>query len=134
MPSPIILVTAAGPNVGAAVSKKFADNGYKVTLAARSLSERIQSNGHLYVKADLSSSDTAPQIFHQVKKNHGIPNIVGCNGLASLRTFPIVLYLTIPGAHRLVTSLMTQFQHHSKYPESPAMSAWAVLILQPKKH
>jgi hypothetical protein len=41
MPSPIILVTAAGPNVGAAVSKKFADNGYKVTLAARSLSERF---------------------------------------------------------------------------------------------
>jgi NAD(P)-dependent dehydrogenase (short-subunit alcohol dehydrogenase family) len=64
MPSPIILTIAAGPNVGAAVPKKFADSGYKVTLAARSLSEGIQSNEHLYVKADLSNPDTVSQIFH----------------------------------------------------------------------
>jgi NAD(P)-dependent dehydrogenase (short-subunit alcohol dehydrogenase family) len=85
MPTPVVLVIAGGPNVGAAVAKKFADNGYKVAIAARSVSEGIQSNRYLHVKADLSNPDTVPQIFREVKKNHGIPNIVVYNGLASVR-------------------------------------------------
>lgn len=84
MTTRVILVIGAGPNIGAAIAKKFADNGYKVALAARSLSPGIQSNGYLHVKADLSNPESVPQIFGTVKETHGAPNIVVYNGLVSL--------------------------------------------------
>ncbi len=80
MSKSVILVIGAGQNVGAAVAKKFASNGYKVALAARSLSSGIQSNGYLHINADLSKPENVPQIFHSVRENHGIPNIVVYNG------------------------------------------------------
>lgn len=84
MLTPVVLIIGAGANVGAAVAKKFAGNGYKVALAARSLSDGIQSNGYLHVKADLSNPDNVPTIFREVKRIYGTPNIVVYNGLASL--------------------------------------------------
>jgi NAD(P)-dependent dehydrogenase (short-subunit alcohol dehydrogenase family) len=78
--TPVLLLIGAGPNIGAAVAKKFADNGCKVALAARSLSSGIQENGYLHVKADLSNPESVPQIFRSVRENHGIPNIVVYNG------------------------------------------------------
>jgi NAD(P)-dependent dehydrogenase (short-subunit alcohol dehydrogenase family) len=83
MPNPILLIIGAGPNVGAAVANKFAGEGYKVALAARSLSDGIQSNGYLHVRADLSNPENVLAIFREVKRTHGIPNIVVYNGLAS---------------------------------------------------
>ena len=83
MPTPIILIIGAGPNVGTAVAKKFASNGYKVAKAARSLSDGVQKDGSHHVRADLSNPENVPRIFHEVKKNLGIPNIVVYNGLSS---------------------------------------------------
>jgi hypothetical protein len=132
MPSLIILVTAAGPNVGAAVSKKFAGNGYKVTLAARSLSERIQSNGHLYVKADLSSSGTVPQIFYQVKKKPWYPENCWLQWSCVPSSFSYSSLSNYPRCSSPCYLPDAQFQHRSKCPESRAMSAWAMLILERK--
>jgi NAD(P)-dependent dehydrogenase (short-subunit alcohol dehydrogenase family) len=84
MATPVILIIAAGPNIGAAIAKKFASNSYKVALAARSLSTGIQVNGYLHIKADLSSPHSVPEIFQQVEKNLGIPNIVVFNGIFPL--------------------------------------------------
>jgi len=84
MATPVILIIAAGPNIGAAIAKKFVGNGYKVALAARSLSAGIQASGYLHIKADLSSPHSVPEIFQQVRKTHGIPNVVVYNGTALL--------------------------------------------------
>ena len=80
MATPVILIIAAGPNLGAAIAKKFAGNGYKVALAARSLTAGLHANGYLHIKADLSNTQLVPEIFQQVRKTHGIPNIVVYNG------------------------------------------------------
>jgi len=88
MATPVILVIAAGPNLGAAIAKKFADNGYKVALAARSLTTGLHANGYLHIKADLSNTQLVPEIFQQVRKAHGIPNIVVYNGAHRLVTPP----------------------------------------------
>ncbi len=87
MSTPVLLVIGAGPNVGAAIAKKFASKGYKVALAARSFSEGIQPDGYFHVKADLSNPENVPRIFREVRKTHGTPNIVVYNGLASLWFF-----------------------------------------------
>jgi NAD(P)-dependent dehydrogenase (short-subunit alcohol dehydrogenase family) len=84
MPTPVLLLIAAGPNIGAAVAKKFADNGYKIALAARSLSSGIQANGYLHITADLSNPESVSQIFGSVRENYGIPSIVVYNGLYPL--------------------------------------------------
>jgi len=81
MSTSVILIIGAGPNVGAAVAEKFAGNGYKVALAARSLSSGIQPNGYLHVNTDLSNPENVPSIFREVKKSFGIPNIVVYNGV-----------------------------------------------------
>jgi NAD(P)-dependent dehydrogenase (short-subunit alcohol dehydrogenase family) len=80
MQAPVVLVIGAGPNIGAAIAKKFSENGYKVALAARSLTAGLQSTRTLHIKADLSSPKSVPQIFHSVRENLGIPNIVVYNG------------------------------------------------------
>lgn len=80
MSTPVILIIGAGPNIGAAVAKKFAENGYKVALAARSLSDGVQADGYLHIKADLSDPENVPRIFREVEKNLGIPNMVIYNG------------------------------------------------------
>jgi NAD(P)-dependent dehydrogenase (short-subunit alcohol dehydrogenase family) len=79
----VILILGAGSNVGAAVAKKFAENGYKVALAARSLLDGIQPDGYLHIKADLSDPGNVPHIFSETRKSLGIPNIVVYNGLVS---------------------------------------------------
>lgn len=104
MQAPVILIIGAGPNIGAAIAKKFSENGYKVALAARSLSAGLQSDGTLHVKADLSTPKNVSQIFHSVRENLGIPNIVVYNGTS---LFPpnncLSSRLRKPGAHRLTT-------------------------------
>ncbi len=103
MQARVVLVIGAGPNNGAAVAKKFSENGYKVALAARSLSPGLQSNGTLHIKADLSRPKSVPQIFRSVRENLGIPNIVVYNGISPFLPNKC-LVLTMPGAHRLVTA------------------------------
>ncbi len=80
MQTPIILVIGAGPNISAAIAKKFSEHTYKFALAARSVSSGLQSDGTLHIKADLSIPKKVPPIFHSVRENLGIPSIVVYNG------------------------------------------------------
>lgn len=75
-----VLILGAGPRLGAAIASKFADNGYKVALAARSHDNGFSPEGFLYVKADLSDPPAVPKIFKAVEATFGLPNIVVYNG------------------------------------------------------
>jgi NAD(P)-dependent dehydrogenase (short-subunit alcohol dehydrogenase family) len=77
---PLLLLLGAGPNVGQAVSKKFQANGYRVALAARSLSDRKVSDHEWSYKIDLGNPSAIERLFSKVSKEVGIPNVVVYNG------------------------------------------------------
>ena len=80
MSAPIALIIGAGPNVGAAIAKAFAAKGYKLALAARSLSDETTSDGTVHIKVDLSNPDNVAGLFEKVKKQLGTPSVVAYNG------------------------------------------------------
>jgi len=82
--SPVLLILGAGPNIGAHVANKFAENGYQIALAARRLADGVQSDGHLHVQADLSKPETVPAVFEKVKQTFGLPSVVIYNGQSPL--------------------------------------------------
>ncbi|KAI1741386.1 putative short chain type dehydrogenase [Xylaria scruposa] len=89
MPSEkIVLIIGAGPNLGSGIASKFRDGGYKVALAARSLTPGLSSEGTLGIKIDLADPTSVPQMFETVKQTWGIPNIVVYNGAKRLVTPP----------------------------------------------
>lgn len=79
-PNPIVLIFGAGPNIGQAVARKFASSGYKVALAARSLSEADSTSHHMNIKSDFAKTDDVVDAFKKVHKTFGIPSVVVYNG------------------------------------------------------
>jgi NAD(P)-dependent dehydrogenase (short-subunit alcohol dehydrogenase family) len=80
MPSPVILILGAGPNIGANVAKTFAASGYKVAVAARSLKETESTDTQLNIPSDFSKPADVASVFSKVKKAFGIPSVVVYNG------------------------------------------------------
>ena len=78
--SRVILILGAGPRLGAAIASKFDGNGYKVALAARSVSDGISPEGFLHIRCDLSNPLSVHTIFQTVQQTFGYPNIVVYNG------------------------------------------------------
>ena len=85
----VILILGAGSRLGKAVASKFASNGYKVAVAARSISDGISPEGFLNIKIDLSDPTSVPKAFEAVEKSIGLPNIVVYNGS---KTLPPLVY------------------------------------------
>jgi NAD(P)-dependent dehydrogenase (short-subunit alcohol dehydrogenase family) len=81
--SPIALILGAGPNVGQAVARKFASNGYKVALAARSVKETDNTDEQLNIPTDLSKTDDVVNAFAKVMKAFGVPSVVVYNDKSS---------------------------------------------------
>ena len=80
MPSPVILILGAGPNIGHHVAKTFAASGYKVAVAARSVKEAESTDSQLNIPSDFTKSDDVVNAFSKVKKVFGIPSVVVYNG------------------------------------------------------
>jgi len=78
--SSIVLILGAGLNVGQAVARTFASNGYKVALAARSLKEADSTDNVLNIPSDFSKTDDVVNAFTKVKEVFGIPSVVIYNG------------------------------------------------------
>ena len=76
----VILILGAGPRLGASIASKFESNGYKVALAARSVSDGTSPEGRLHIKCDLSNSLSVPTVFKTVEQSFGFPNVVVYNG------------------------------------------------------
>jgi NAD(P)-dependent dehydrogenase (short-subunit alcohol dehydrogenase family) len=87
--SPVILILGAGANVGQAVARTFASQGYKVALAARSLNEADSTDNQLNIPSDFSKTDDIVNAFAKVKKVFGIPSVVIYNGKPSSTTVPL---------------------------------------------
>lgn len=81
--SPIVLILGAGSNVGQAVARKFASQGYRVALAARSLKEADSTDSQLNIPSDFSKTDDIVNAFAKVKEVFGIPSVVVYNGKPS---------------------------------------------------
>lgn len=85
MSSPIALVLGAGANIGQAVGRKFAANGYKVALASRTSPDATSQDakdGLFYFRVDLTVPTTVKTLFEQVQASLGVPNVVVYNGLS----------------------------------------------------
>ncbi len=80
MPSPVILILGAGPNIGHHVAKTFAAAGYKVAIAARSVKEAESTDRQLNIPSDFTRSDDVVNAFAKVRKVFGIPSVVVYNG------------------------------------------------------
>ena len=78
--SPVALILGAGPRVGLPAAKAFALRGYKVAVAARSLSEADSTETQLNIKADFSRPEDVVNAFAKVKQELGIPSVVLYNG------------------------------------------------------
>jgi NAD(P)-dependent dehydrogenase (short-subunit alcohol dehydrogenase family) len=98
--APVIFILGAGSNVGAAVSKLFAQNGYKIALASRRLTDGPGSDGSYNVQVDLAHPETVSKAFEKVTSALGPPGVVVYNGrhprtrtpiFSSLVTFAVVL-------------------------------------------
>lgn len=79
-----IVVCGAGPALGAAVTRRYAREGYEVVLVARrpapleSLADEVREAGataHVVV-ADLSDSDRVPELTDRVRAAVGVPDAV----------------------------------------------------------
>jgi NAD(P)-dependent dehydrogenase (short-subunit alcohol dehydrogenase family) len=77
----IILILGGGPNVGKSVANRFASNGYKVAVAARSLKDGMSSDGQFNIHGDLSQPEQVDSIFQKVDAAFGPPNVVIYNGM-----------------------------------------------------
>ena len=84
--SKVLLILGAGGNVGASVAKLFAQNGYKVAIAARRLQDSVNEDGHLQIQADLAQADSVEAAFDKVAAKFGTPNVVVYNGELVVRS------------------------------------------------
>jgi NAD(P)-dependent dehydrogenase (short-subunit alcohol dehydrogenase family) len=87
----VLLILGAGKNVGQYTAAKFSENGYKVALAARSLTTTslpTASDTTLHIKADVTVPSDIIQAFSFTTATFGAPNIVVYNGAIRLTTPP----------------------------------------------
>ena len=92
MPSPIILILGAGPNIGHHVAKTFAAHGYKVAIAARSVKEAESTDTQLNIPSDFTNPNDVVNAFSKVKNVFGIPSVVVYNGKFPIQPGPPSTY------------------------------------------
>ena len=80
MNKPVLLILGSGPNIGSAVAKKFASNGYEVAIASRSAKPGMSAEGYLSIQGNLSQPKTVPSIFQIVREELGVGVAVVYNG------------------------------------------------------
>ena len=77
MAIPIIFILGVGPGIGSQVAKQFAENGYKVAAAARSLETQRVDDTRLDIRLDLTQPHTVLGAFRKVEEEFGDPPSVG---------------------------------------------------------
>ena len=77
----VVLILGSGPGIGASVASCFAENGFKVASAARSLATQKKSDTHLDLQVDLSKPESIPAVFAKIEEEFGAPpSVVVYNG------------------------------------------------------
>lgn len=80
----VLLFLGAGPNVGTASVRKFRSKGFKVAAVSRNPIDEVRQNADLVIAADFKDPTCIVEIFEQVEKQLGIPNVVIYNAYACL--------------------------------------------------
>lgn len=80
MSAKILLILGSGGNIGASTASKFAANGFKVALAARSLVTGTSPEGYHTFKFDAADPSSIKLTFEAVRAALGTPNVVLFNG------------------------------------------------------
>jgi NAD(P)-dependent dehydrogenase (short-subunit alcohol dehydrogenase family) len=88
MSTPVILILGAGANIGAAVARKFSQEGFKIATAARSVHKDIADISSHTVKADFNDPTSIKGVFDEVNSKVGIPNVVVYNAATAKGTSP----------------------------------------------
>jgi NAD(P)-dependent dehydrogenase (short-subunit alcohol dehydrogenase family) len=82
MTAPVALILGAGSNVGQAVARAFAAEGYRIALVARSApKDTTSTEGFMHIRGDLADPSSVAGIFAQVKAELGAPQVVVYNGV-----------------------------------------------------
>lgn len=80
MSSQAVLILGAGARVGKSLAQKFANNGFKVAVASRSINPELEKIVNASMKADFSIPSSVKDVFTWAKSEIGVPNIVVYNG------------------------------------------------------
>lgn len=76
----VILLYGSGPNVGAAILKKFAANGWKTAAVVRTMKDEYQNSADLVLQADFADAQVIQKVYSEVESKLGTPNCVCYNG------------------------------------------------------
>lgn len=101
MATPVILILGSGSRVGAAISDKFAADGYKVAIVSRKGTNSINEKGYLSLQADFANTDPSvlASVFDKVKSEFKTaPSVVVYNAASLTPPADKDSALSIPGA------------------------------------
>lgn len=76
----VILLYGSGPNVGAAILKKFAANGWKTAAVVRTMKDEYKNSADLVLQADFADAQEIQKLYSEVESKLGTPNCVCYNG------------------------------------------------------
>lgn len=71
-PKPVAFVIGYGPNVGAAIARKFKSEGFDVAVSARKLDENaVKEDGYLGIPADFGDIASVRNAFDRLESELG---------------------------------------------------------------
>ena len=81
MAKKVLLLYGSGPNVGAAILKKFAANEWKTAAVVRTLKDEYKKSADLVLQADLSDAQAIQKVYQETESKLGTPSCVVYNGV-----------------------------------------------------
>ncbi|KAI4159537.1 MAG: hypothetical protein LQ342_006538 [Letrouitia transgressa] len=63
----VILLYGSGPNVGAAILKKFAANGWKTAAVVRTMKDEYKNSADLVLQADFADAQEIQKLYSEVE-------------------------------------------------------------------
>lgn len=81
MTSKVLLLYGSGPNVGVAVLKKFASQGWKTAAIVRTLKDEYKDTADVVLQCDFADSKAVQDIYKTVESKLGTPSCVVYNGM-----------------------------------------------------
>ena len=81
MANKVLLLYGSGPNVGAAVLRKFAANDWKTAAVVRTMKDEYKGSANLILQADLSDTEAIQKAYDETETKLGTPSCVVYNGV-----------------------------------------------------
>lgn len=81
MSNKVLLLYGSGPNVGAAILKKFAANEWKTVAVVRTMRDEYKNLADLILQVDFADAQAIPKTYDEVENKLGTPNCIVYNGM-----------------------------------------------------